>query len=330
MYKLSIIIPVYNVEQYLEQCILSIKRELKQTDELILINDGSKDNSFEICKKYECDNVTVINNTNQGVSCTRNQGIDLAKGEYIAFVDSDDYLLEGWRNVLEKGMETGADVVFFSTESDDIPSKDELIKNILFLPVKKSLPINAGACWSKLFRRNFLSDHNISFDADIINGEDGLFCLESVLECNSYAVVHSHNLYFYRTNIISASNTFNERYSSSNIKYIESVQTLLNRHDIFSADERKRFVDFIKIRGLYILAYRISLLPYSKCREKYVLFTTPEYTELFNTYTPDKKCSVMMKLTFSLLKNGKYDTAIKVIKIKTQISKIAKKILMFK
>ena len=94
MPKISIIVPIYNVEKYLTNCIDSILNQTFKDFELILVNDGSTDNSFEICKHYKDidDRICIIDKKNGGLSSARNAGLDIAKGEYIGFVDSDDYI----------------------------------------------------------------------------------------------------------------------------------------------------------------------------------------------------------------------------------------------
>ena len=93
---ISIIVPVYNVEEYLQRCIDSILNQRFKDFELILINDGSTDNSLKICKEYSLSDsrVKVINKENGGLSSARNAGINIAKGKYIGFVDSDDWINE--------------------------------------------------------------------------------------------------------------------------------------------------------------------------------------------------------------------------------------------
>lgn len=90
--KLSVIIPVYNTEKYVRQCVESVLQQTYTPIEVILVNDGSIDNSLSIIKKFESENVIVINKKNGGVVSARNAGIKIATGEYIAFVDSDDYI----------------------------------------------------------------------------------------------------------------------------------------------------------------------------------------------------------------------------------------------
>lgn len=110
---ISVIVPVYNVEKYLEECLDSIQNQTFSNIEIILVNDGSTDNSKEICKKYcEQDNrFKLINQTNQGQSVARNTGVAASKGEFIAFVDSDDVIRQDYLEVLMRHMSEKVDIV---------------------------------------------------------------------------------------------------------------------------------------------------------------------------------------------------------------------------
>lgn len=116
--KLSIIIPIYNVEQFLNKCLISVLEQIEKDDELILINDGSTDNSFNICKnikeKYKKNNIILINKKNEGVAIARNIGLKKATGDYIFWIDSDDWLDDNCikiiKNVIEK---TKSDIILF-------------------------------------------------------------------------------------------------------------------------------------------------------------------------------------------------------------------------
>lgn len=116
--KLSIIIPIYNVEKFLNKCLNSVLKQIEKDDELILINDGSTDNSFNICKnikeKYKKNNIILINKKNEGVAIARNIGLKKATGDYIFWIDSDDWLDDNCikiiKNVIEK---TKSDIILF-------------------------------------------------------------------------------------------------------------------------------------------------------------------------------------------------------------------------
>ena len=111
---ISVIVPVYNAKKYLDRCIQSIINQKYKELEIILVDDGSKDNSLEICKSYaDKDNrIQVIHKENAGVSAARNTGIEAASGDFIAFVDSDDYIDENmYFNMMQKASEYNCDLV---------------------------------------------------------------------------------------------------------------------------------------------------------------------------------------------------------------------------
>ena len=113
MPKFSIIVPVYNVENYIDKCLKSIKNQTFKDYEVIVVNDGTKDNSMEIVKKYD---FQIVNQKNQGLSAARNTGVSKAKGEYLLFVDSDDYLEKDLLKELNKSLSNNPDVVRFQIQ----------------------------------------------------------------------------------------------------------------------------------------------------------------------------------------------------------------------
>ena len=135
MIPLSIIVPVYNVEKYIKPCIESIFKQGLDEDsfEVIIINDGTKDKSMEVIADFisQHQNITVIHQVNQGLSVVRNNGIAVAKGEYILMPDSDDLLIENsLKPLLEKAIETKADLVV----ADFLTMKDENIDDLQCIP----------------------------------------------------------------------------------------------------------------------------------------------------------------------------------------------------
>lgn len=315
MNSLSVIIPVYNVETFLKECVDSILNELEPQDEIILINDGSKDSSLNICREYEAENVTVINNENHGVSYTRNCGVEVAVGDYVTFVDSDDYLYPGWREAVEMGMERNTDIVYFGNTSY-IPQKKELIEATLCIPSSRLLNSNlkASACWYKLFKTDFIKRNDIKFDSELINGEDTMFCLDAILAGATYSVQKVKNFYYYRPNNASATHTFNEKYNASNLKFIKLLREKLLTSNIFISEEVKTYVDFLDVNGLCILAARIAYLDdLEERRSKYSLFEQPEYLSLYREYVPNELSVKRNDQIFNLLKNKKYEKAMEKI-----------------
>ena len=176
--KLSIIVPVYNVEKYIRSCIESIFHQgLEEEDfEVIIINDGTKDRSMEVIQDIisQHHNITVVNQENQGLSVARNNGIAMAKGVYILMPDSDDLLIENsLKPLLEKALETKVDLVV----ADFLTMTDEEINNIQTIQQKDfSIKEKTGEqlfledlspyhcfVWRTLFRKEFLQNANLKF-----------------------------------------------------------------------------------------------------------------------------------------------------------------------
>ena len=130
MLKVSIIVPIYNMEQYLNRCLESIINQTYENIEIILINDGSKDNSLEICKNYaKKDNrIMIIDQKNSGVSSARNSGLDKATGEYLAFVDPDDWIdKDGIEKMVDFALKHKCDIAFFDYKINDEIQKSEKV-----------------------------------------------------------------------------------------------------------------------------------------------------------------------------------------------------------
>ena len=208
----SIILPVYNVEAYLERCILSVLEQSFRDYELILVDDGSKDASPEICEAYASrdDRIRVIHKPNGGLASARNAGLDIAGGKYIWWVDSDDYIEPGALEILyESSRETMPDLVKFDhyrVESTRWPVysnaepgtyreeeiRRELLEKAFFSGGKYVL----SAC-CHIYRREFLEAWRLRFVSErIVGSEDYLFNLEAVYAARSVVVLRKA-LYYY-------------------------------------------------------------------------------------------------------------------------------------
>ena len=189
MKLISIIVPVYNAEKTIKKCIDSILIQTYTNFELILINDGSKDNSLNILKKYENldKRVIVISQENSGVSVTRNNGISVAKGDYIAFVDSDDYIAENALEILANEIEKNnkLDIVisgFYIVKNDTYKYLNTILENKIFnnldFLLNEKLFKFISTPWGKIYKREIIKDNNIKFDKNLSLGEDTIFVLE--------------------------------------------------------------------------------------------------------------------------------------------------------
>lgn len=213
MPKLSIIVPVYNVEKYLRKCVDSILNQTLVDFEVILIDDGSPDNCGKICDEYaKKDNrVRVIHKENGGLSSARNRGINIAKGKYITFVDSDDFLgvdnaYEEMITELEKNsckVAVGKSKYFYE-DTNTIVSMEryEKIFDEKKISVKKYLiesirnsRIYVPVCFY-IYDREFLKREKIFFEEGIYH-EDELFSNRALLRCNEI-ILYSNYMYVYR------------------------------------------------------------------------------------------------------------------------------------
>lgn len=192
MVKVSIIVPIYNVEKYLKRCIDSLINQSLKDIEIILVDDGSTDNSPSICDTYKNDKrIKIIHKVNNGLGMARNSGIELATGEYIAFVDSDDYIeLNAYKELYNKAQDIKADALFFGwyvkNDNNHIKECKEVskleiwegnyIKNFLLDMLSSKAGIKNErkyqmSVWHALYRRDIIEKYKIRFmsERDIVS-----------------------------------------------------------------------------------------------------------------------------------------------------------------
>ncbi|KRF60810.1 hypothetical protein ASG99_07690 [Bacillus sp. Soil768D1] len=207
----TIIVPVYNSENHLVTCIDSILQQSYKNIEVILVNDGSIDNSGLICNEYSRKDyrVKVIHQKNLGPSVARNKGINAASGDYIQFVDSDDYIETNMTNKLIEGMIKSVQLVICGYKSRYI-NHDNVITNDHALPVEgvlknKEFMLFFGELYknsfihspcNKLYVTNIIKKMDIRFKKNLYMGEDLLFNLEYIDGCNSISIINEQ-LYNY-------------------------------------------------------------------------------------------------------------------------------------
>lgn len=225
--KISVIVPVYNVEAYLERCVESILHQTYTNFELILINDGSTDSSGQICDQlaHQNENIKVYHIENAGVSNARNIGIQLATGVWITFVDSDDFVTKDYLATLASAVE-GGNVGFVIAPLHhikngivtDLPpysgrkelwSTEETMKELLMTTKTSFFPV------AKLFKRDLLVDEK--FNTDYHLAEDALFLTELLLKTRCSSVFIDKPIYYYDHREGSATTSVN-RYVFDTIK----------------------------------------------------------------------------------------------------------------
>ncbi|WP_051533587.1 glycosyltransferase [Anaerovibrio sp. RM50] len=233
--KVSVIVPVYNVETYLHECLDSIIAQSHNNMEIICINDSSTDNSLKILQEYaEKDKRLIILNQphNMGPSAARNRGLEVAAGKYILFVDSDDYIE---KNLIEKTLKCAekqqADEVFFNCEwvsasnnpgwqpqnaltSEVLESDIKTGKDVFIEREKAQSVVGRGTtAWSCLYRSVYLNENNLRFYEGILH-EDMLFYFKRCM-CSKRVVVYNEKLYFYRKRDNTITTSFREERAKS-------------------------------------------------------------------------------------------------------------------
>lgn len=266
MDKISIVVAVYNAEKTLKKCVDSLLNQTYNNIEIILVNDCSKDNSLDICKEYSKanDNVKVISNDrNSGVSNTRNNGIDNSTGEYICFVDSDDYVESNYIEVLYYYYQkyntvpicgfvyhdeyNHAKPVKYSWSGDEgLVSLGEAFK------LKSELYLTA--LWNKLFDRKLIVDRNIRFDTNVSVGEDLRFSVDYFIKNNVDKIcVLFEPLYHYMKltdNSLMSNFVDNFDREKDNLDLIRSLAIKYNK----SVDvEYKKAIEQVKTSMIYLI-----------------------------------------------------------------------------
>lgn len=243
---ISIIMPVYNAEEYLKRSIESIINQTYDNLEIILINDGSTDNSLNICKEYEKkdERIKIIDQENKGVSATRNRGINESTGDYIMFVDADDYIEKNMiEDMVAKLTEDDIELIITGIKMNYIKNgqtmtieeyrlKDktytvtEMLDDIL---VDIDLICVCGPC-CKLYKREILKNNNVKFTNEFTMGEDTWYNLDYIDACNGKIVTMSNIYYNYmRENPDSLFTKYYEDYIRITEKVYDKFLKLLKR-----------------------------------------------------------------------------------------------------
>lgn len=234
MPKISIIVPVYNAEKYLSKCIDSVLAQTFSDWELLLIDDGSPDRSGEISDEYASKDtrIRVFHKSNGGVSSARNLGLDNAKGEYVTFVDSDDWLMpdtvEKCFPYIEKYDVIQFGIKFVYSEDNSqyrtykVDENDDLRKYIFKVIARDAF---LGVCGG-LYRRNLFEKNNIRFSSDLISGEDWLVKFELLIKSNSIAFLDIPCYCYNKYNETSCTHNFRYQTHFSNIQALARIVRL--------------------------------------------------------------------------------------------------------
>ncbi len=267
--RFSIIIPVYKAEKYLHECVNSILNQTFTDFELLLVDDGSPDSCPSICDEYAVldSRVHVIHQRNSGASAARNSGLLMAAGDYVSFIDSDDYLIDNL--VLERISKltlSSPDIIHYKFvewfESDGHISPCQFDYKVssesLSLSEKYCELIDKDAyynsAWSKVIKRDLLMDNNISFEEGIV-GEDNEWYYHVVL-CAQTLVLLDEPLYVYRRRENSVTSTVSEKNLKDQLYILAKWESILSKR----GDDTKSLV----IKGSLAKQYCSAIIIYSQ------------------------------------------------------------------
>jgi len=330
--KITLIVPIYNTYIFLERCLTSIKNQNFKDFEVLLINDGSTDKSETFCKEFIKNDKRFIlkNKVNGGLSSARNYGLKYALGDYIAFVDSDDYIDKNYCKILyELSSSKNLDVLNFGltyvkggTKENrfSVLPKNKLISKLELFKLFKVTSTNKilWFAWSNFYKREFLSENNITFNENILLGEDSLFNLDcfynsktiySIKEPLYYYIYNESSLtqIKYKTDLLQKIETqFNAR-----IKFHNEHQEI-NKQEYFE-DISKNYIE----HSLFMLLNNVKNSTSKNKKEEIVKIRKSNiYSYCFKFYKPSEKITLKMRLLINFFKCKLYWLLILVYKVK--------------
>lgn len=253
----SVVIPVYNVEKYVERCLKSIINQTYKNLEIIIVNDGSTDNSGKICEKYLYDKrIKIINKDNGGLSDARNCGIKASNGKYITFIDSDDYVsLNYIKYLIETLLDNNLDIVecnFVRTNENDYQFEDykyevRIYDNLYYLENE----IGFSIAWNKIYKKSIFRENNIEYPLGKLNEDEGT-TYKLVYHSKKIGFINI-DLYAYYNNAFSIMNN----YSLRRLDYIELLEERIN---FYSTERQVKLLNITKKKYTNALLYNYYMI----------------------------------------------------------------------
>lgn len=296
MTKFTFIVAIYNVGPYLTQCIESIIGQTYDYFDILLIDDGSTDDSGTICDNYALKNknINVLHQKNQGVSVARNQGLKYALGDWIIFVDGDDWVEKDLCSSIAKNLNETMDVCFYSYYENrfDIVKNhakagqftiekygrhelDEIEKAVFTM--NNYQWTNAASIWAKAFRRAFLVNYNLKFKERQINSQDTIFALY-VYEFARKGIFINKPLYHYRILKTSVSRKYNGNIITIYNDFLKSIEEFVN---VYKNNEE--FWDLYYFRTLRNLMVAVTLNYSHPSNTKSYIQRRKEFNQIIRT-----------------------------------------------
>lgn len=308
--KVSIIIPIHNNDDYLEKCFKSIQSQTYSNLEVILINDGSTDNSRQICEKWlkQDKRFILFNNINNGVSYSRNFGIEKSSGDYIVFVDCDDFIEKEMIEVLVNKIDK-FDYVMINynkyynekrvVKNFEVKDKEYNRKEFLenFWDLYNSNMINSPC--NKIFKSPVLKKNRIRFDLKYDLGEDLLFNLEYINRCETFCTINQY-LYNYRCTTNSLTTKYRENYLETQLFLNNSIKRFFIQNNCYEEKQQreiqKNIADIIisSIQKLFLESSSLKLHQIRRVLKRYL--SIPEIINLKKVHYSEKRLEVFKNM----------------------------------
>lgn len=268
MVKVSIIVPLYNAENHLRRSIISLQNQTLEDIEIILVNDGSTDNSLSICKEFEKNDkrIKIIDKINAGVSAARNSGLEIARGEYVGFIDADDWVEnEMYEKMYEKVKSTKSDIcisdfiVEDSTKSSPViinikneilnekAIREQIITNMISAPdLNSNSQTIMGSVCRLLIEKELIIKNEIRFPEEISLMEDLIFCINIFLKSKKTSV--DHGLYYHYVTIEdSAVRKYREDMITLQHKVFKEIREVLIKNNVYELYEDRLDIRYVNM-----------------------------------------------------------------------------------
>ncbi len=322
---ISVIIPVYNVEQYLNRCVDSVINQTYKNLEIILVDDGSTDNSGKICDEYALkDNrIMVVHKKNGGAGSARNAGLDIAKGEYIGFVDSDDYIEPDMYEFLyDLLLQNKADVsccnMFDYKDGSYIPSSNLQMDGFFnleqmdgFFNLEEVLCLKGGLyVWNKLFLRNSIG--NLRFNEKLKFGVEDLYFNFEILKKIKNIIFSKKAKYYYWDNRNSL--TRKKQHKRQKRQILDLIEFYDEAIKYCKENKMRKVIDNYKKRLFYWIIKFLFIISQDKCEQEESLKFLLQYVRKEITYWLFGNCSIKTKI-FLLLSCINFNLASKIYRL---------------
>lgn len=345
--EISIIIPAYNCEKFIERCIYSLINQKLKNYEIIIVNDGSSDNTEKICKKIIEKNIEkkiiLYNKKNNGVASSRNFGIQKAKGKWITFVDSDDFVSDNYLEELYLQKDNAEFIIanhinYYSSERQEksnfkIPNENIIPKCIInlfdenFAIKEENIELKSiRTVWGKLYNLEIIKKNKINFPSGIRLFEDGIFNLQYLLSINKVKFVKKE-LYYYVQNINSETKKYQDNLISEDLNKIKIIKSIFSKNNekliniknidlVYELFIFNLFTDYLE-RDLYNKSNP------KKLKEKIYELKNIKKEKIYGTFNFKliNYLSIKKKIVFILMKLNMFNTIHLILTIKNKIVK---------